>query len=280
VRALYDEKGFPAEDSSKLFVIGFTSSAVFGVTAGSLADKYGRKKGALMFSLLYALACLIYHSNDFNTLALGRVCSGIATSLLFSVFEAWYKTEHEKRKFDGSWVSQTFARQTFADGLLAIGAGLTASRAVDYTKLSVTPFDMSAACLVIGGFLVLFWWSENASNSSKEDGASLTSSLRTIFGNREILLCGTVQSLFGGCMYIFVFFWTPALKGCEPGLVFCCFMIAVMIGSGIFEELEKRGWSLVDIVCLVLAGASISFAIPLVTDEIPMLVDQQVGFEG
>jgi len=138
---------------------------------------------------------------------------------------------------------------------------------------------MSAACLVIGGFLVLFWWSENASNSSKEDGASLTSSLRTIFGNREILLCGTVQSLFGGCMYIFVFFWTPALKGCEPGLVFCCFMIAVMIGSGIFEELEKRGWSLVDIVCLVLAGASISFAIPLVTDEIPIRLGGFILYE-
>eukprot|EP00397_Hematodinium_sp_SG-2012_P024095 GEMP01025081.1.p1 GENE.GEMP01025081.1~~GEMP01025081.1.p1 ORF type:complete len:422 (+),score=75.33 GEMP01025081.1:158-1423(+) len=279
VYKLYEEKGFAPSESSKLFVAGFTSSAFIGVAVGSLADTYGRKKGAVAFTIFYCAACLLYHVDDFYLLLIGRVSSGIATSLLFSVFEAWYKAEHEKKQFDSNWVSQTFARQTFADGLLAIAAGLCASCAVELTGSSMAPFDMSAACLIAGGVLVL-GWGENASESVKgEEDVTVFSALRTIFVNKEIVLCGLVQSMFGGSMYIFVYMWTPSLPGCDPGLVFSCFMVAIMIGTGIFQELETQKWNLVDMVCLVLVGASIAFAVPVLTSNVTARLCAFIAYE-
>ena len=36
---------------------------------------------------------------------MGRLLSGIATSLLFSVFEAWMVSEHHKRGFSGLYIA-------------------------------------------------------------------------------------------------------------------------------------------------------------------------------
>jgi len=268
VYKLYADKGFTDNESARLFLAGFASSAFLGVLVGSLADKYGRKKGSILFAILYASACVSYHSNDYKILVLGRMCSGVATSLLFSVFEAWYKAEHEKKNFDGSLVSQTFSRQYFADSLLAIGAGIGASFLVELRGTPVAPFDASCFILIIGGILVFAWWGENTSGSETQKGVSMYEALKTVFREKEILLCGVVQSIFGGTMYIFVFMWTPSLPGCDPGLVFSCFMVAIMIGTGIFQELEKKGWTLVDIVGLVVCGAAIALAVPVYTKDI------------
>lgn len=44
-------------------------------------------------------------------------------------------------------------------------------------------------------------------------------------------------------MYIFVFLWTPVLMPSEPplGMVFACFMVAIMIGSSLYAILLSRG---------------------------------------
>jgi len=50
-------------------------------------------------------------------------------------------------------------------------------------------------------------------------------------------------------MYLFVFFWTPALKAAQShhdpanlplGLIFACFMASVMLGSLIFNQLVSK----------------------------------------
>jgi len=279
VYKLYADKGFTDNESARLFLVGFASSAFVGVLVGSLADKYGRKKGSMLFAVLYASACVSYHSDDYRILALGRMCSGVATSLLFSVFEAWYKAEHEKRNFDGGLVSQTFSRQYFADSLLAIGAGIFASFLVEIRGTPVAPFDASCAILIVGGILVFLWWDENKSGSVANEGVSMYDALKIVFREKEILLCGIVQSIFGGTMYIFVFMWTPSLPGCDPGLVFSCFMVAIMIGTGIFQELEKKGWSLVDIVGLVVCGAAVSLAVPVYTTDIRLRLAAFILYE-
>jgi hypothetical protein len=55
------------------------------------------------------------------------------------------------------------------------------------------------------------------------------------------MLLGTIQSLFEGAMFTFVFMWTPALsvggKDLPHGWIFASFMLCVMIGSSLFKFL-------------------------------------------
>ena len=70
---------------------------------------------------------------------------------------------------------------------------------------------------------------------------------RLLVANERVLLLGLVQSCFEGAMYIFVFMWTPALEASlrlssttallPHGIVFALFMVAIMIGSKLFELL-------------------------------------------
>ena len=92
-----------------LFVAGFGSSMLFGTVAGSLADTLGRKRGALAYVVVYAASCATKHWRSYNVLMVGRVLGGVATSLLFSVFDAWLVAEHTARGFEPAWLSSTFA---------------------------------------------------------------------------------------------------------------------------------------------------------------------------
>ena len=87
VYALYDSYGYSQEDIAVLFVAGFGSSMFFGTFVGSLADRLGRKRFCLLYTGLYIASCLTKHVKSFHVLMLGRLLGGIATSLLFSVFD-------------------------------------------------------------------------------------------------------------------------------------------------------------------------------------------------
>lgn len=95
---------------SKLFLTGFASTALFGPLVGRAADTYGRKKGTLAFVLLYALGAVSTKSPLLQVLLLGRVLSGIGTSLLFSAPESWLVGESQKGGDDpdGSYLGETF----------------------------------------------------------------------------------------------------------------------------------------------------------------------------
>ena len=49
----YSSYGFDKSLISLLFIVGFGASGLFGTFAGSLADKFGRKK----FCLIFAFVC-------------------------------------------------------------------------------------------------------------------------------------------------------------------------------------------------------------------------------
>ncbi|KAF4682457.1 Serine/threonine-protein kinase plk1, partial [Perkinsus olseni] len=124
VYALYRSYGYSIEDIGSLFIVGFLTSGVFGMFVGGLADSFGRKKACLMYCILYALACVLYHSRHFYVLLLGRFLGGVSTSLLFSVFEAWMLEEHAARGFDAKSLNDTFAKATLGNGTAAIVAGV------------------------------------------------------------------------------------------------------------------------------------------------------------
>lgn len=129
VYALYDAYGYSQHDIAVLFVAGFGSSMVFGSFVGGMADVGGRRRFVVIFAIVYALSCMtkresysyyshpdgfaldyssphashgnfLIHSMDdqdfknFSILMIGRLLGGVATSLLFSVFEAWLIGAH------------------------------------------------------------------------------------------------------------------------------------------------------------------------------------------
>ena len=98
--------GAPATLSmiSQLFLTGFASPALFGPLVGRLSDQYGRKLGTLAFCLLYSLGAASTKSPLLWVLLLGRVMSGIGTSLLFSAPEAWLVGEALEKKKGGDYL--------------------------------------------------------------------------------------------------------------------------------------------------------------------------------
>ena len=95
---------------SRLFLTGFASTALFGPVVGRAVDTYGRKKGTLAFSVLYAMGALSTKSPLLGVLLFGRVLSGIGTSLLFSAPESWLVAESQKSGDDpdGKYLGETF----------------------------------------------------------------------------------------------------------------------------------------------------------------------------
>lgn len=95
---------------SRLFLTGFASTALFGPAVGRAIDSYGRKKGTLAFSILYAVGALSTKSPLLAVLLFGRVMSGVGTSLLFSAPESWLVGESQKSGDDpdGEYLGETF----------------------------------------------------------------------------------------------------------------------------------------------------------------------------
>ena len=238
VYALYSSYGFSKHDIAVLFVGGFGSSMVFGTFAGAAADRLGRKRACQLYCVLYILSCATKHAHDYNILMIGRITGGIATSLLFSAFESWMVCEHNARGYDGGSLSDTFSLMYFGNSLCAIGAGMLAEAGADAVALTpfagqrkwhyggyCTPFDFSAAFLVVGLVLITCLWGENYGSSPSSSGgrsdcmSSFKGPLAMLFTDKRLVLCGLVVSLFEGSMYIFVFNWCappPAQFGAIP----------------------------------------------------------------
>jgi len=277
--ALYAAYGFEHEQIAALFVAGFGSSMIFGTFIGSLADTVGRKNGALAYVVVYALSCATKHFRSYNVLLLGRVLGGVATSLLFSVFDAWLVAEHAQRGFDAAWLSGTFANAQAGNSIVAILAGVVGEWSASLAPMRVvragragggaddgailvggycTPFDAAAVFLVVGGFVIALTWRENYGDSEKEGkpnrpvlqqfGESLRKGLQLICRDKRVLLLGFISACFEAAMYAFVFEWTPAVTDPSPGApkppygeIFSVMMICCMAGTRIFTILVETG---------------------------------------
>eukprot|EP00117_Sycon_ciliatum_P000967 scpid40098/ scgid6828/ Major facilitator superfamily domain-containing protein 5 len=241
----YDENRIAA-----LYVAGFGSSAVFGTFTGSFADRFGRKRLALVFCVMYSLSCFTKRFSSYALLMTGRVLGGISTSLLFSVFESWYIHEHVHTfDYPGEWMADTFSKSTLLNGVVAVSAGLLSHVVAETFHFGpVSPFFVAIVFLVIAGVVISAMWTENYgadNDKAVEPSTNCLESLVHIVQHPHILLIGVMQSLFESCMYIFVFLWTPVLKPIHPplGIIFASFMVAVMIGSSIFDHLFNAGQS-------------------------------------
>jgi MFS family permease len=278
VYALYDEYGYSQHEIAVLFVAGFGSSMVFGTFIGGLADSCGRRKFTILFALVYIASCLTKHFRDFKVLMLGRLLGGIATSLLFSVFDSWLIRSHAEAGVS-AFLSKSFASAQYGNSIVAIMAGLAANKAASSTAMQpmlssaddkaavvyfggyLNPFDMALVVLIAAAVITSLTWEENYGETKSDDIGkkvnkkwhdAFTSAFYTTINNKEILYTGLICSLFEGCMYIFVFMWTPAMKAVTTGdlpfgLIFATFMVCCMAGSSVFSvlissvQVEKLG---------------------------------------
>lgn len=253
VYALYSHYGFSKQHIARLYIVGFASSALFGTVIASVADKYGRKRNALLYCVVYALSCATKHSPDFHVLLLGRVLGGIAYSILFSAFESWMVYEHHARGFSEPLLATTFARAQLGNGVVAIISGLVAGYvAKKYSK--VAPFDLSMAVLALLAAVLSATWRENYGDAAQSVRGGFGKAVRTLVADRKIILLGVAQAAFEGALYTFTFVWTPALQDSSTralstaalaveeatpeiphGIVFASFMACTMIGSNVFS---------------------------------------------
>ncbi|OLN96483.1 Molybdate-anion transporter 1 [Colletotrichum chlorophyti] len=255
IYAIYKyEKNIPEKVVAALYAAGFVSGAISASFAGEFADRYGRRLACLAYCITYILTCLTMLSDNLAVLFAGRFCGGISTTLLYSVFEAWLITEYNQRGLSRTKLKlgAIFGNMTTISSVVAILSGIVGDVLVNALGGRVWPFMASAACSAVAMWLILRSWNENY--GSKQAGGSssladLKSGIQLILADRRILSLGMTSTFFEGAMYLFVFFWSAALKSARAktgsdeelpfGLIFSSFMCAMMAGSAFFSLYTK-----------------------------------------
>jgi len=166
--ALYSSYGYTQRDIAQLFCVGYGSGMVLGSYVGTLADQYGRKKLCLCYCLCYMFSVSMKHCKNFYMLLLGRVGGGIATSLLFSVFESWLIGAHIEKGLTSSkgktskeeeekWLAKSFSYSTYGSSLVAIGSGVLANVVVENSgEMRPLPMLLGGNTIYVGGYIAAF----------------------------------------------------------------------------------------------------------------------------
>lgn len=236
---LYSYYGYQEAQIATLYAVGFASTVILGTWTPIAADQFGRKKLCLLFTVLYSVSCLMKLCPQYGILLLGRVIGGIATSVLFSAFEAWYIHEHlETHDFPKEWISVTFAKASLWNGVLAVVAGVAANIISEGFGLGpVAPYMLAIPFLIFSGIIVFTHWTENYSLNKVKFKKLCGEGFRMIVTKEEIFMLGAIEALFESVIYIVIFLWTPILQAGSPslGIVFSSFMASILVGQGFFN---------------------------------------------
>ncbi|KAI1341284.1 DUF791-domain-containing protein [Xylariaceae sp. FL0016] len=266
-----DEHGLSDGLVSTLFMTGFMSGAVSAYFVGAVSDKYGRKLVCMIYCVLYALSCFCTIIPSVPMLFLGRGLGGISTSILFSVFDSWMVTNFRERKLveDGCDLSRTYATTSTINSLSAIMSGVVSELLVRFTGSRKSPFLLAAALLWLGLQVIWSHWMENfgaeaavkkseiskvstngknAKDLDDQDKPKPASTVWSTITRPSILALGFASTMFEGSMYLFVFFWTPALKSVQKspgeelpyGFIFASFMATAMAAALTFNIVTQR----------------------------------------
>ncbi|XP_005110655.1 molybdate-anion transporter [Aplysia californica] len=252
---LYSYYNFNEQQIAVLYVFGFASSVIFGAWTPIAADQFGRKKLCIFFTVAYSVSCFMKMSRSYGILLIGRLLGGLATSVLFTAFEAWYIHEHlETHDFPKEWIPITFQRASMWNGLLAVTAGVTTNIFSEWMALGpVAPYMMAIPFLIFVGVIITTHWNENYAMHKIKFGRLCYEGLKDIITNRRIFLIGAIEALFESVVYIVIFLWTPILEPGQPslGIVFSCFMVCILIGQAVFQILTSRGVAITKILMFV-----------------------------
>ncbi|KAK1836665.1 hypothetical protein QBC39DRAFT_271735 [Podospora conica] len=275
----HDTHRLPPPLITTLFTTGFLSAAGAGSLTGSLADRHGRKAACLAFCGIYAASCaLTAVGPSVPLLVLGRVLGGVGTSLLFSVFESWMVADWRGKGGEGE-LGGMFGVMGTVNSLVAIACGVGSEWVVGWTGRREAPFWGAVGCCVVAAGVIWGVWDENygeaAVGGGKEGaagketvGAATKKSAWAVLLDPRVLALGLCSTIFEGSMYLFVFFWAPALRSMTTtttatlpyGVIFAAFMAATLASSLAFGIITARKMaSYVSLLLCVLGSSSICF---------------------
>lgn len=236
------------------------------------------------FLLCFVFACLgdvqiLEHSHDLQVLLIGRVLGGISTALLFSAFESWVVSEHRALKLgsEGEAILESmWGIASTLNGIAAVLAGFIARVAFQWGG-EIAPFQVSLVITIGCMLFIAVKWTENTGgDGSGNHDSSLWHDFKEIIANKKIVGVGSMQALFEGAMFTFVFMWVSVFLRLADSaseerppieLLFSVLMLALSCGGLTFDLLsttslfEKHMSSVGALLFLAAAGAmgSVSF---------------------
>lgn len=257
---LYSHFNYLEQQIAVMYVIGFASNIFFGIWIPLIADRYGRKKLCIFCTLVYAVSSVLPLTASYGLICLGRVLGGLASSVLFYAFEAWYVHEHvETHDFPKEWISVTFAKASLWNGMISVFTGVLLCAVVEWMNFApLSPFILAAPVFIFTAFFIFSQWTENYSGQHVNLKKYYLKGLYQVHTDEKIFMVGAMEALFESVIYVFIFLWTPILDRGNFGLgmVFSCFMVCILIGSASFRILSS--WRF-QVTHLLVASAVLAF---------------------
>ncbi|KAL2266195.1 hypothetical protein VTJ83DRAFT_5547 [Remersonia thermophila] len=272
IAALYaDEHRVSPRAISLLFATGFGTGALSAARIGRWADARGRKRACLAFCGVYAASCALTATGAvpilglekwrMGWLVLGRMLGGVGTSLLFVAFESWVVGFLGAKGERGEELRRVLGVMSGLNSVVAVVCGVVSEWLVTTTGTKKAPFLAAAGVLVPAAAVIWTCWDENygrqdsaaAPNTTPGAAAHTPSRAWTVLTRPRILALGAASTAFEGSMYLFVFFWAPALRlaaardavapspsGLPYGVIFASFMASTLASSLVFNTLTRR----------------------------------------
>lgn len=251
IHAVYSAYNIELHLVKVLLLCGFVTPMLCGAYLGRLVDRYGRRRFVFAYGILYASGCTCMHSDVFGLLLIGRVLSGLSTSLLSSVFDAWMCTEHGRLGFTPRQLASTYSLGSTLNAVMAVLGGLVSQLAAASSHLStfgyysnfggpLAPFEVAILVLLLMILTVSVSWAENYSESMTGSSFDMLGILARIGADRKLNVLCLITSFFEASMFVFVMMWAPHLEAVsggnhlQYGNIFASFMAACMIGSRVF----------------------------------------------
>lgn len=99
-------------------------------------------------------------SDNLLVLFFGRLCGGVGTTLLFSVFEAWMISDYHRRGLDGSDLdlSTVFGHMTTLSCIVAIASGVIGDILVSFSGTRTWPFLAAVLCCIGSAYFISTIW--------------------------------------------------------------------------------------------------------------------------
>ncbi|KAH6618004.1 hypothetical protein B0J18DRAFT_436191 [Chaetomium sp. MPI-SDFR-AT-0129] len=126
-------------------------------------------------------------------------------------------------------------------------------KAVTVTGPRKRPFALAAGLLVLAGTVIWRYWDENYGGTKTTNDKGKGKPKRnvwTVLSSPQVLAPGLASTVFEGSMYLFVFFWAPALKSFQQpssssselpyGIIFSRFIAATLASSLAFYTITER----------------------------------------
>ncbi|RYP44523.1 hypothetical protein DL768_009018 [Monosporascus sp. mg162] len=210
------EKDIPENTVAAMYAVTFASAGISASFVGSLADKFGRKRACLLYCALYFVCCLTMLSSSLLILFFGRVCGGVCTAMLFSVFEAWMISEYHEKclPLAGLRLGSVFGNLTTISYLVAIVSTLVGDLLIRHSGTQTAPFLAASVCCVGAAYLITRFWNENF-GAQPTEGTWIEDVKRDILAmirRPRIFALGVTSCFLEGTVYLFLFYWSEALK--------------------------------------------------------------------